>query len=78
MVQDEYPLPAFLAAEPPYRNLVRLYAAYAGCDSACFEEGVINFHKNPEDAALRVRIHNQNMTTAASAQADRKTFGHLS
>jgi len=26
----------------------------------------------------RVRIHNQNMTTAASAQADRKTFGHLS
>ncbi len=26
----------------------------------------------------RVRIHNQNMTTAASAQADRNTFGHLS
>lgn len=27
---------------------------------------------------LRVRIHNQNMTTAAKAHADRKTFGHLS
>ena len=27
---------------------------------------------------LRVRIHNQNMTTAAKAQADRNTFGHLS
>jgi hypothetical protein len=26
----------------------------------------------------RVRIHNQNMTTAAKAQAERKTFGHLS
>ena len=26
----------------------------------------------------RVRIHNQNMTTAAKAHADRKTFGHLS
>lgn len=26
----------------------------------------------------RVRIHNQNMTTAASAHADRKTLGHLS
>ena len=26
----------------------------------------------------RVRIHNQNMTTAARAQADRNTFGHLS
>jgi len=26
----------------------------------------------------RVRIHNQNMTTAAEAHADRKTFGHLS
>jgi len=29
-------------------------------------------------ARLRVRIHNQNMTTAAKAHADRKTFGHLS
>lgn len=29
-------------------------------------------------ASLRVRIHNQNMTTAANAHADRKTFGHLS
>ena len=27
---------------------------------------------------LRVKIHNQNMTTAARAQADKKTFGHLS
>ena len=26
---------------------------------------------------LRVRIHSQNMTTAARAQAERKTFGHL-
>jgi hypothetical protein len=26
----------------------------------------------------RVRIHNQNMTTAAKAHADRKTLGHLS
>ena len=26
----------------------------------------------------RVRIHNQNMTTAANAHADRKTLGHLS
>jgi hypothetical protein len=26
----------------------------------------------------RVRIHNQNMTTAARAQAERKTLGHLS
>ena len=26
----------------------------------------------------RVRIHNQNMTTAAKAHAERKTFGHLS
>jgi len=26
----------------------------------------------------RVRIHNQNMTTAAKAHADRKTFGQLS
>ncbi len=29
-------------------------------------------------ACTRVRIHNQNMTTAARAQADRKTLGHLS
>ncbi len=28
--------------------------------------------------AARVRIHSQNMTTAASAHADRKTLGHLS
>ena len=28
--------------------------------------------------STRVRIHNQNMTTAAKAQAERKTFGHLS
>ncbi len=27
---------------------------------------------------VRVRIHNQNMTTAANAQAERKTFGHRS
>jgi hypothetical protein len=27
---------------------------------------------------LRVRIHSQNRTTAAKAQADRKTLGHLS
>jgi hypothetical protein len=26
----------------------------------------------------KVRIHNQNMTHAASAHADRNTFGHLS
>ena len=26
----------------------------------------------------RVRIHNQNMTTAAKGHADKKTFGHLS
>jgi hypothetical protein len=26
----------------------------------------------------RVRTHNQNMTTAARAQAERKTFGHRS
>ena len=26
----------------------------------------------------RVRIHNQNMTTAAKSHAERKTFGHLS
>jgi len=31
------------------------------------------------DASLiRVRIHNQNITTAANAHADRKTLGHLS
>ena len=30
------------------------------------------------DLHSRVRIHNQNMTTAAKAHADRKTFGHLS
>jgi len=27
---------------------------------------------------IRVRIHSQNMTTAAKAHVDRKTFGHLS
>jgi hypothetical protein len=27
---------------------------------------------------IRVRIHNQNMTTAANAHADKKTLGHLS
>ncbi|MBC7147006.1 MAG: hypothetical protein H5U24_16640 [Thioclava marina] len=32
----------------------------------------------PEDGKSRVRIHNQNMTTAARAQAERKTLGHLS
>ena len=26
----------------------------------------------------RVRIHNQNITTAANAHADKKTLGHLS
>lgn len=29
-------------------------------------------------ARSRVRLHNQNMTTAAKAHADRKTLGHLS
>lgn len=28
--------------------------------------------------SIRLRIHNQNMTTAANAQAERKTFGHRS
>ena len=32
----------------------------------------------PKILQARVRIHNQNMTTAANAHADRKTFGHLS
>ncbi len=31
-----------------------------------------------EIVEARVRIHNQNMTTAANAQAERKTFGHRS
>ena len=35
------------------------------------------FHRS-DAGRTRVRIHNQNMTTAAKAQADRKTFAHLS
>ncbi len=31
-----------------------------------------------QSLVARVRIHNQNMTTAANAQAERKTFGHRS
>jgi len=38
--------------------------------------GVIVFDSGA--IAPRVRIHNQNMTTAAKAQADRETLGHLS
>lgn len=36
------------------------------------------FRQKIDDLSIRVRIHNQNMTTAASAHADRNTFGHLS
>ena len=31
-----------------------------------------------EAMLARVRIHNQNITTAANAHADKKTLGHLS
>ena len=31
-----------------------------------------------QEGTPRVRIHNQNMTVAARAMAERKTFGHLS
>ena len=40
-----------------------------------YHQGV-SLHKNI--FIFRVRTHSQNMTTAARAQADRKTFGHLS
>ena len=34
--------------------------------------------KNSSGVPSRVRIHNQNITTAANAHADKKTLGHLS
>jgi hypothetical protein len=39
---------------------------------------LIKTGKIPEDGLLRLRTHNQNMTVAARAIAERKTVGDLS
>ena len=38
---------------------------------------LVPFHLKHQPG-LRLRIHNQNITTAANAHADKKTLGHLS
>jgi hypothetical protein len=45
--------------------------------TACAGANDANSNAKPSEIELRVRIHSQNMTTAASAHADRKTLGHL-
>ncbi|NNL17212.1 MAG: glycosyltransferase [Boseongicola sp.] len=66
--------PAWLRERLSYSDRAELgttdWAAELKDDSA---DAPINIERS-----ARVRIHNQSMTTAAKAHADRKTFGHLS
>lgn len=51
---SESALPAFQAANPPYWELARLYAGYAGSEIVARKEGIMTIGRNLEQGALRL------------------------